>query len=165
MNIVKSYISPDSGPGKSARAGISEKPKKNGKTSEKPKRPSTSMLPENGIPLGSLSIGLPTPTRPVSSRHSSGRLSGISIPSENFDDMKAEITCNWIYGQQSQRAWLSNTGLDDGVVVKKGARSFTCYPLELAEHRGGFYDMVVLLNVRVSDPFVYKTSFWQSFQY
>ncbi len=68
---------------------------------------------------------------------------------ENIVEIKSDVMVNWLYQQQSEMMF-SLGGKDEGVVLKKYRDSYTCCPTELRDERGGLFDAVRRLNVRVS---------------
>lgn len=55
---------------------------------------------------------------------------------------------NHIWSQQAKLLWYSG-GEDEGVILKSGRDRFVCCPPHL-EHKGGFYEAIKTLNVKVS---------------
>ncbi len=41
---------------------------------------------------------------------------------------------------------------DEGVVLKKSRRAYTCAPVDLVDEEAGFFDAVQALNVKVRRP-------------
>jgi hypothetical protein len=58
------------------------------------------------------------------------------------------IMINFLRQQQLKKLW-SNMSLEEGVVLKRSKSDFICQPEELSSLRGGFYDQVKRLNVKV----------------
>jgi len=65
-------------------------------------------------------------------------------------DIKTDVMCNWLHQQQLERMW-SNTGIEEGVMLKKARDDYMCCPKDLQLNRGGFFDAVRILNVRVNE--------------
>lgn len=63
-------------------------------------------------------------------------------------EMKAHVMCNWLYQQQQVKMW-SNSGVDEGVMLKQARGEYICCPPDLQLRRGGFFEAVTGLNVRV----------------
>jgi hypothetical protein len=105
-----------------------------------------SMSPFNGaaMPMSNLQSSANSRRGSVRSSYNPGGLS-----SEALNDLKADMTCNWIYEEQIKRRWITSFSPGEGVVIKKSANSYACFPPTLAQIRGGFFDNVVELNVRV----------------
>jgi hypothetical protein len=65
--------------------------------------------------------------------------------------MKTEVMTEWLYKQQRLKLWASS-GPEEGIILKRGRGEYTCCPENLQEAKGGLYDQVVLMNVRVCAP-------------
>ena len=64
-------------------------------------------------------------------------------------DIKYDVMVNWLQQQQMEYMWSSG-GPQEGVVLKKRANQFVACPPDLADERGGLFDAIKLLNVKVS---------------
>src|SRR5215471_21274749 len=64
-------------------------------------------------------------------------------------EIKCDVMVNWLHGQQVENLWFQGD-LGEGVVLKKRRDSYTSCPKVLMDERGGLYDAVRRLNVRVS---------------
>jgi hypothetical protein len=71
-----------------------------------------------------------------------------NTPKENILDIKCDVMVSWLYQQQLERLW-GNGGNGEGVVLKKSRERYTAYPDVLMRERGGLYDQIVALNVKV----------------
>ncbi|KAI0473299.1 glycosyl transferase family group 2-domain-containing protein [Xylariaceae sp. FL0804] len=97
---------------------------------------------------------LAPPRRPAASRAPSYSRGGlfpdgdVRNERENIMDIKADVTCSWLYQQQLERHYATGHIPSEGAVVKKAKDSYACHPAHLAEFRGDFFDMIVALNVR-----------------
>ena len=82
--------------------------------------------------------------------------SGSSYPAGDFRnasmndliDMKCDVMCNWLHQQQLERMWSDRT-VDEGIILKKSREEYTSCPRNLKQLRGGLYESVAKLNVRV----------------
>jgi len=63
--------------------------------------------------------------------------------------LKDEVLSAWLFQEQAQRSWNSGRE-DEGVVLKKSAGLYTCFPPDLASCPDGFMNAVENMNVRVS---------------
>lgn len=80
------------------------------------------------------------------SLYPAGDFRNSSLP--DINDMKTEIMCIYLHQQQLKKMW-SNGGQGEGVLLKKSRNEYHCCPPDLQLHRGGIYDAVKGLNVRV----------------
>lgn len=63
-------------------------------------------------------------------------------------ELKTDIMCNWLQQQQAEKMWSSN-GRGEGVMLKKARDEYMCCPNDLQAERGGLFDAVKRLNVKV----------------
>lgn len=106
----------------------------------------------NNVELSS--IQAPRSSLTTKSSHISA--SGPAYPTGDFRnnptplvmDLKADIMANWLYHRQQENMW-THSGWDEGVVLKKAKDDYVCCPSDLLQRRGGFYDSVKKLNVKV----------------
>jgi hypothetical protein len=100
-----------------------------------------------------------SPQTPVNSNFTSqnGSKSGLVYPHGDFRegrtheavvDIKYDVMVNWLQQQQLESMWSSG-GVDEGVILKKRASEFVACPADLADERGGIFDAIKLLNVKV----------------
>jgi hypothetical protein len=68
----------------------------------------------------------------------------------DLGELKALVMCSWLHQQQESKMW-SNGGLGEGVLLKRAKDEYICCPEDLASERGGLFDAVLKLNVRVSE--------------
>lgn len=64
-------------------------------------------------------------------------------------DVKNDMMVNWLYEQQMRKLYVFPENIGEGVVLKRARGDFTCCPPQLRAFQGGFYDMIVKMNVRV----------------
>lgn len=57
---------------------------------------------------------------------------------------------NWLSKQQAEMGWIHGDSDEQGVVLKKGIQSYTCFPPWLKQERNGFFDAIQILNVRAA---------------
>ena len=81
------------------------------------------------------------------SLYPAGDFRNSSMPDVN--DMKTEIMCTYLHQQQLKKMW-SHGGNGEGVLLKKSRDDYHCCPPDLQLQRGGIFDAVRGLNVRVS---------------
>jgi hypothetical protein len=74
-----------------------------------------------------------------------------NTPKENILDIKCDVMVSWLHQQQLERLW-GNGCHGEGVVLKKSRERYTAHPDFLKTERGGFFDQVVALNVKVCMP-------------
>lgn len=89
---------------------------------------------------GSLNATHRAPLYPV------GDFRNSSLP--DINQMKTEIMCIYLHQQQLKKMW-SNGGQGEGVLLKRSRNEYHCCPPDLQLHRGGIYDAVKGLSVRV----------------
>jgi hypothetical protein len=63
-------------------------------------------------------------------------------------ELKTDVMCNWLHQQQAEKMWSSN-GQGEGVMLKKARDEYMCCPQDLQAERGGLFDAVKKLNVKV----------------
>lgn len=63
-------------------------------------------------------------------------------------ELKTDVMCNWLHQQQAEKMWSSN-GRGEGVMLKKARDDYMCCPKDLQAERGGLFDAVKKLNVKV----------------
>lgn len=159
MNSLKGYFHPISKKDKdgSPKKNDDANPKKQ-KQRPKPTLPppiEMTVTPPMGSPaFGSPALGSPmlTPMRiAMSSRGSSLYPEGDFRNSgrESILDIKSDVMVTYLNQQQMEKLWANNLP-EEGCVLKKGRDNFTCSPASLRYTRGGLFDQVVALNVRVS---------------
>ena len=68
---------------------------------------------------------------------------------ESIAEIKSDVMVNWLYQQQLEMMYTAG-GRGEGVILKKYRDSYTCCPAYLRDERGGLFDAVRKLNVRVS---------------
>lgn len=140
---VKNALSPVSGPSTSAMAPSSS-------------MPSTS-APVSGANTLSVYSRTTSQSRPSSILTPSPRNS--LYPRGDFRnsqstliDVKNDMMVNWLYEQQMRKLYVFPENIGEGVVLKRARGDFTCCPPQLRGFQGGFYDMIVKMNVRVCGP-------------
>ena len=62
--------------------------------------------------------------------------------------IKADVVVNFLHAKQTQLLW-TKTDVEEGTILKQSRDTFVSCPKELADVRGGLFDAVVGLNVRV----------------
>jgi hypothetical protein len=62
--------------------------------------------------------------------------------------MKADVMTEWLYKQQRLKLWASS-GPEEGIILKRDRGEYTCCPEDLRRVRGGLFDEIVNMNVRV----------------
>jgi len=80
-----------------------------------------------------------------------------SISNDEIDEGKWDVLALWLYQEQHRRFWNGGSQ-DEGVVIKRGPRDYTCCPPQLADIPDGFARAVQELNVKcaitVSTPLI-----------
>lgn len=137
MNTLRGYFHPSS-----------KKPSKRRENGEKAVLPSslemTTTPPQgsiNSTPMGSPLVSRPASLYPEGDFRNDTR--------ENIIDIKADVMVTFIHQQQREKVWYSEAP-NEGVVLKKGRKDFTCSPDSLRLERNGLFEQVATLNVRVS---------------
>lgn len=69
-------------------------------------------------------------------------------PRESMLDIKTDVMASYIQQQQLEKLW-STESPGEGVILKKEKGSYACCPPDLQHDRGGLFDAVVQMNVRV----------------
>jgi hypothetical protein len=64
--------------------------------------------------------------------------------------MKNEMMVEFVWQQQRRELWSTDRP-GEGVVLKKARGEYVCAPRSLESERGGFFDAIRAMNVRVSD--------------
>lgn len=64
-------------------------------------------------------------------------------------EIKSEVMVNWLHQQQLEMMF-TNGGRDEGVILKKVRDNYISCPSDLSEERGGLFDAIRKLNVKVS---------------
>lgn len=90
-----------------------------------------------------------------SSRLTVSRPGHLSIQSDGqssvFADLRADVTVASLYQEQRRSLYVADWNTTEGVVLKRSRNAYVCQPPQLREYSDGFFDMVSLLNVSVSD--------------
>ena len=68
---------------------------------------------------------------------------------ESITEIKSDVMVNWLYQQQLEMMFTAG-GRGEGVILKKFRDSYTSCPAELGDERGGLFDAIRKLNVKVS---------------
>ncbi|KAI4212163.1 MAG: hypothetical protein LQ351_005032 [Letrouitia transgressa] len=107
---------------------------------------SSSIAPSSTMTPNKSGYGTPNRSRPAS-LHPSGdfRNSGM----EEINEIKCVVALNWVYQLQNEYMWNSGTP-SEGVVMRKTPRQFLSCPPDLSAVRGGFFDAICELNVKVA---------------
>jgi hypothetical protein len=63
-------------------------------------------------------------------------------------NMKSDVMTEYLYKQQCLKLWASSNG-EEGVILKRARGDYTSCPDDLRSVRGGLFDQVVAMNVRV----------------
>lgn len=135
MGFLSSYFTP----GKN----VDEKKNKNA-SDKKNSLAAPAMEMTNGPVSPSLRSGFPS--RPAS-LYPEGDFR--NSPRESMLDIKTDVMASWLQQQQLEKLW-STESPGEGVVLKKEKGSYSCCPPDLQGDRGGLFDSVVQMNVRVS---------------
>ncbi len=117
------------------------------------KNATTESLPGDiqGLEISSLA---PPKPRIGSRTHSTYSYQAASLRNEDeIKNMKTEVMVEWLYKQQRLKLWAS-AAPEEGVVIKKGRGDYTCCPEELRYVKGGLFEQIVNMNVRVSINYV-----------
>jgi hypothetical protein len=77
-----------------------------------------------------------------------------NTPKENILDIKCDVMVSWLHQQQLERLW-GNGGPGEGVVLKKSRERYNACPDFLTRERGGLYDQIVALNVKVCTLYIF----------
>ncbi|MCJ1357386.1 MAG: hypothetical protein MMC33_007382 [Icmadophila ericetorum] len=135
MKSFKSYFSPEK----------KDKEEKGGK--EKSARISDPLQPASSFQdIYEHGKGTDTP----SSRGSWNPLGdGRRISVQDMAAIRADVSASWLHTKQQRLAWTTNLP-GEGVVIKQTRDAWTSSPSELSTIRGGLYDAVTKLNVRVA---------------
>jgi len=65
--------------------------------------------------------------------------------------IQADVIATYMHQQQAERKWIKDgSSPNEGIVLKKSDKTFTCYPDGLWREQDGLYDQVKTLNVKVS---------------
>lgn len=67
---------------------------------------------------------------------------------DEVSEIKSDVMVNYLHQQQLRKMW-SHGGLEEGVLLKKSRNDYMCCPQDLSQVRGGIFDCVVKMNVRV----------------
>jgi hypothetical protein len=157
MSGLKSYIVPRRLDGKKnskERASGESKPMEMVESSlaspQSPWYPSAGNLrpPSVESPVSSSRVSTPTSLYPQ------GDFRNATM--EEINDIKCEVMVNWLHSQQEERLWTSGEE-EEGVVLKKSRGMYTCTPADLAGERGGIFQAVQALNVKVRCIFSVST--------
>lgn len=110
-------------------------------------------IPATSVPLATRTPGhsgngspLQSGSRPASI-YPSGDFRNANL--ESINEIKSDVMVNWLHQQQLEMMYTAG-GRGEGVVLKKFRDSYACCPTELSYERGGLFDAVRKLNVRVS---------------
>ncbi|KAI1824602.1 glycosyl transferase family group 2-domain-containing protein [Xylaria intraflava] len=151
MSFFKSYFAP----GKSGPVEEKEHGKK--KTPAVIERGLGQLAPGSAAPATSPNFsfpGTPLARTPMPSRPGSF-IRGSFYPDgdfrnarENLVEVKADVTCSWLYQQQLERQYATGILPGEGVVLKKGRNNYACCPPQLQDIKYSLYDMAMELNVR-----------------
>lgn len=63
-------------------------------------------------------------------------------------ELKTDVMCNWLHQQQVEKMWYSSDR-GEGVMVKKARDDYMCCPKDLQVERGGLFDAIRKLKVKV----------------
>jgi hypothetical protein len=137
MSFLKSYIHPIGGKNAGGK----------NKSSAAVTKPVEMTLTPPVLPLSPARSSF-TSSRPVSA-YPEGDFR--NTPKENILDIKCDVMVSWLHQQQLERLW-GNGGHGEGVVLKKSRERYTACPDFLKRERGGFFDQIVALNVKVCMP-------------
>lgn len=112
--------------------------------------------PDSAIQHGEPSYAAASGSEPLSWR--SGRLSTSNGSSDTqsleggvLRNERANIMANWLHSKQEEYIWTTGSP-GEGVVLKVAKGQYVCAPTELRNDSSPFFDMVALLNIRVSRP-------------
>ncbi|MCJ1320916.1 hypothetical protein MMC15_006257 [Xylographa vitiligo] len=111
--------------------------------------------PVPSSPLGPpASFELSRPSFPNTRRNSNGSSSYLGGEykhgwGEDVAMIKADVVVNFLHAKQTQLLW-TKTNVEEGTILKQSRDTFVSCPKELADVRGGLFDAVVGLNVRVA---------------
>lgn len=72
-----------------------------------------------------------------------------SISPERLRAMRADVMVNWLHSKQEERIWTTGTP-GEGIVLKVTKGQYVCCPSELRFDSSSLYDVIAMLNVRVS---------------
>lgn len=67
---------------------------------------------------------------------------------EEVNDVKCDVMVNHLHAQQEERLWTT-AEKGEGVVLKKSRGDYTSAPPDLAHERGGLFQAIETLNVKV----------------
>jgi hypothetical protein len=90
----------------------------------------------------------------ASTRYSAGSLGGRSLIAGSFrtqdeiQELSSEMMAEFLYKQQRLKQWATSMP-EEGIMLKRSKGEYACCPESLGYVRGGFYDQVMEMNVRV----------------
>lgn len=66
----------------------------------------------------------------------------------DLTNMKSDVMTEYLYKQQCLKLWASSNA-EEGVILKRSRGDYACCPDDLRSTKGGLFDQIVTMNVRV----------------